>query len=92
MRKSLLPVLLLTLFVSGCAWLKTKPENSPPPVSCPAPPRLPPLPPPPTALERSFLLELETILFRSRSEPKSSGLTPKRADDSTTPLGLKLKP
>lgn len=89
MRKSLLPVLMLTVFVGACGTLR--PDPLPPP-SCPAPPRLPSLPPPPSSLEQSFLLELETILFRSRSEPKKSEPTPSRVDDNTKQPGLRLKP
>ena len=89
MNKSLLPVLLLTIFVAGCAHNKPKPDPLPP--TCPAPPTLPPLAKP-SHLEQSFLLELETILFRSRSEPKSYELTPNPAGASTTQPGLKLKP
>lgn len=90
MRKSLLPVLLLTIFFVGCAHNPTRPDPLPP--SCPAPPKLPPLPPPPSKLEQSFLWELESSLFHSRSEPTSYGLTPSPAGASTKTPGLRLKP
>ena len=89
MRKSLLPVLMLTVFVLGCAHNSPKPDPLPP--TCPAPPKLPPLAKP-SHLEQSFLLELETALFRSRSEPTSYGLTPSPATGPTTAPGLRLKP
>ena len=89
MNKSLLPVLMLMLFVAGCA---SKPQTPPLPPSCPAPPRLPALPPPPSDLEKSFLYELETILFRSHSEQKKSGPTLKPADAGTKQPGLQMRP
>lgn len=89
MSKSLLPVLMLTVFVTGCAHNSPKPDPLPP--TCPAPPKLPPLAKP-SHLEQSYLHELETILFRSRSEPTSYGLTPSPATGPTTAPGLKLKP
>lgn len=88
MSKSLLPVLLLTIFAAGCASLK---PTQPLPPSCPAPLQLPPLPPPPSKLEQSFLWELETILFRSRSEPTNYELSSKPATEPTTQPGLGLK-
>lgn len=90
MRKSLLPMLLLTLYVSGCASLDQNKSPAPlSPPSCPAPPKLPALPPAPSSLERSFLMDLEMSLFRLRSEQKKSEPTLKPADGSTKPLGLK---
>lgn len=89
MHKSLLPVLMLMIFVAGCA---SQPQTPPLPPSCPAPLRLPPLPAPPSDLEKSFLLELETIWFRSRSAPKKSGPTLKPADANTTQPGLQMRP
>lgn len=90
MRNSLPTLLLLTIFAAGCA----SPKPTPPlPPSCPAPPKLPPLNRlAPSMLERSFLSELETILFRSQSAATPYGLNSKPADDSTTRPGLKLKP
>lgn len=90
MRKSLLPVLMLTVFVTGCAHNSPRPDPLPP--TCPAPPKLPPLPAPPSGLEKSFLLELETILFRSHSEQKKSGPTLKPADAGTKQPGLQMRP
>ena len=89
MRKSLLPALMLTVFVTGCAHNSTRPDPLPP--TCPAPPKLPPLSQP-SHLERSFLAELEMILFRSRSEPTSYELKPKPASEPTTQPGLRLTP
>lgn len=89
MRKSLLLVLMLIVFATGCAHNSPKPDTLPP--TCPAPPKLPPLSKP-FHLEQSFLNELEMVLFRSRSEPTSYELTSKPATDSTTAPGLRLKP
>lgn len=89
MLKSLLPVLMLTVFVTGCAHNSPKPDPLPP--TCSAPPKLPPLAKP-SHLEQSFLLELETALFRSHSEPTNYGLTPSPATEPTTAPGLRLRP
>jgi hypothetical protein len=58
---------------------------------CPAPPKLPPLSKP-SHLEQSFLLQLETALFRSHSEPTNYGLTPSPATEPTKAPRLRLNP
>lgn len=89
MRKSLPLLLLLTIFVAGCA---SRPPTPPLPPSCPAPPQLPPISRlAQSKLEQSFLLELETILFRSRSAPTNYELNSRPATEPTTQPGLQLK-
>ena len=90
MRKSLPLLLLLTIFAAGCA--HQQPTQPLPPL-CPAPPKLPPLNRlAPSMLERSFLSELEAILFRSQSEATPYGLNSKPVTAPTKPPGLGLKP
>ena len=70
MRKSLLLLLSVTLFASGCATNKPTP---PPPASCPAPPQLPPLQKLPQEVTGpSFLDRLDTILFQRPIAPIKS--------------------
>ena len=80
----LFPILLLlvTIFLSGCETLKPKPDPMPP--TCPAPPKLPPLPAfDRKLLEGSFLEELGSGMFEPTTGPTSYELLPSPATGST---------
>lgn len=73
MTRSLLPVLLLIAFVSGCASKQAVPPKPLPP-SVYSLPVLPPLKKlDPELLEPSFLDRLESILYPRPYEPTPSG-------------------
>lgn len=62
MRKSLLLLLSVMIFVAGCA---QQPRQPSPPVACPTPPALPPLQKLPQEVTGpSFLDRLDLILFQ----------------------------
>ena len=82
MLKSLLLLLVPLIFVAGCA---TQKPVQPLPVSCPAPPQLPPLVKLPESVTGpSFLDRLDTMLF-----PKQNALTP--SDYSLQPARGSMK-
>lgn len=87
MRNSLLLLLSVMLFASGCATNKPTP---PPPASCPASPQLPPLQKLPQEVTGpSFLDRLDLILFQKPTAPIKSDYSLLPANGSTK---LPVKP
>lgn len=81
MRNSLLLLLSVMIFASGCA---QQPRQPSPPVACPPPPALPPLQNlPQEVTSPSFLDRLDTILFQKHTAPTPSAFSLKPANGNT---------